>query len=199
MEVMEEAEAFEEETVVNLGKSLTNEVDLEGNLAKVGQWTIALEKSKFKYEWLIQNDSLGEQMGCTALKASSHKLIHRFLTDSLFPPTTTHFQSNCRKENADASGQVICKVVLCLPFICLCSCKIILWVGFARILFSLAINSARSLPLSSFSVFIKMFRVPAMEACNARYSFDCPTSHHYIFQRRNLIDWSTVLLESFGL
>lgn len=36
MEVMEEVEVFEEEIVVNLGKFFINEVDLEGNLVKVG-------------------------------------------------------------------------------------------------------------------------------------------------------------------
>lgn len=46
---MEDGEAFEEETIINLGRSLTNNIDLEGN-CQIGQWAIALDNSTFKYE-----------------------------------------------------------------------------------------------------------------------------------------------------
>lgn len=124
--------------------------------------------------WVTQNDSVGEQIACVAIKRSSYKHRYRFLTVHLLPRTSAHSRVFSGQENADTSGQVICKVVLCLPFMFLCSCRIVLWVRYARILFSSAINSMRSLPLSSFSVFIKMFSVPTMDACNTRYGFHCP-------------------------
>lgn len=89
-------------------------------------------KRKFTYELLrthLENK-------CVALNRSAYKHVHRFLLGSLFPAPSSHFRSIQGQEKAVVSGQAICKVVLCLPFICLCNCRIVPWVGFARILFS---------------------------------------------------------------
>ena len=148
--------SFEEETMINLNRSLTDVVNLEGNCLRLvsgqqHQLRVNLNVKDSFRKWVTRR----EQKVCVALKGSLHKQMHRFLTGCPVPPTSAHFQNICRLGDAVICGQVICKVVLCLPFICLR--RIVLWVRFARILFSPAMNLASSLLLSSFRGFIKMF------------------------------------------
>ena len=142
--------------MINLSRSLADVVNLEGNWQRLvsgqqHQLRVNLNVKDSFRKWV----ALREQKVCVALKGSQYKHTHRCLTGCPVPPTSTRFQSICRHGDADISGQVICKFVLCLPFICLC--RIVLWVRFARILFSPAMNLASSLLLSSFRGFIKMF------------------------------------------